>query len=263
MLPLITLTTDFGEGSPYVAQMKGVILTRHPAAQIVDITHGIPPQHVMQGAVVLDDVVRFFPPGTIHIAVVDPGVGTARELIYAEIGAQRLLAPNNGLLSLLAERDRPTLLIELRERWFWANQVSATFHGRDILAPVAAHLALGAKPAEFGPPLARFVQLASRQPHVAADHILGSVLMADSFGNLITNIRSEALAAVGPLHRLSVRCKDRIMHGVNRTYGDFAIGSLIALLDSQDRLEIALVNGSAQQELQAAEGTEVIVQGNG
>ena len=144
--PRITLTTDFGLGSPYVAQMKGVILSLCGEADLIDITHGIGPQNVREGAVVLADTTPRFPPGTIHVAVVDPGVGTARKLVYAEIGPQRYLAPDNGLLSLLAASQPPSRIVSLENSQFWLPEVSPTFHGRDILSPVAARLAGGASP---------------------------------------------------------------------------------------------------------------------
>src|SRR4051794_1322094 len=143
MLPPVTLTTDFGLSSPYVAQMKGVLLSLCSEVRLVDITHGIHPQDVAEGAIVLADVTLLFPPGTIHIAVIDPGVGTSRRLLYAELGEQKYLLPDNGLLTLLAEHGPPRQLIAIENRAFWRPEVSATFHGRDILAPVAAHLALG------------------------------------------------------------------------------------------------------------------------
>ncbi len=140
---IITLTTDFGSGSPYVAQIKGVILSIHPQAVLVDVTHDIAPQDVRQGALVLDDVTGRFPPGSIHVAVVDPGVGTDRRILAAEIGGRYYLAPDNGLLGRLAGRDPAARLVALTKREFWLPAVSATFHGRDILAPAAAHLSLG------------------------------------------------------------------------------------------------------------------------
>jgi S-adenosyl-L-methionine hydrolase (adenosine-forming) len=139
MRPLITLTTDFGQGSPYVAQLKGAILTGCREVDLVDVSHAIGPQSIREGAVVLADATPRFPPATIHVAVVDPGVGTQRRLVYAEIGEQRYLTPDNGLLTLLARRTPPSRIVALETRRYWATEPSSTFHGRDNLAPVAAH----------------------------------------------------------------------------------------------------------------------------
>ena len=137
-MSIITLTTDFGAGSPYVAAMKGVILSINSAANIVDITHDIPAQNIRSAAVVLDDVTGWFPEDTIHVAVVDPGVGTGRAIVYARIGRQQFIAPDNGLLSRLAARTTPSQTIRLEDPEHWLSPVSATFHGRDIMAPAAA-----------------------------------------------------------------------------------------------------------------------------
>src|SRR5262245_59451134 len=133
--PLITLTTDFGVGSPYVAQIKGVILSICREIDLVDISHSVSPQSIREGAVVLADATPRFPAGTIHVAVVDPGVGTSRRIVYAEIGPQRYIAPDNGLLSLLAQRDQPRLIVALENSNYWLSERSLTFHGRDIMAP--------------------------------------------------------------------------------------------------------------------------------
>ena len=137
MTSIITLTTDFGAGSPYVAAMKGVMLGINPAVRLVDLSHEVGPQDVNYGAVLLAETTTWFPAGTIHVAVVDPGVGTARRLLYARIGDQHYLAPDNGLLSLLAKRLRPARIVELTNNEYWLPAVSNTFHGRDIFAPVA------------------------------------------------------------------------------------------------------------------------------
>ena len=258
MRPLITLTTDFGHGSPYVAQMKGVILGRCPDATIVDITHGIRPQHVREGAIVLADVTPRFPGGTIHIAVVDPGVGTARKLVYAEFGQQCYLAPDNGLLTLVALQAQRQCVISLERTDYWEPSVSPTFHGRDILAPVAAHLAGGLAPDRLGPPLDQLVELALPQARIAADHALGEVLLVDSFGNLISNISAERLPTEALGADLVVECKGRTIAGLQTTYDVAPPGSLVTVIDSHGRLEIASVRGSAAAVLSACEGTAVV-----
>src|SRR5208283_4756892 len=150
-MPIITLTTDFGTGSPYVATMKGVILSINPAVTIIDISHAIGAQDITRGALVLEDTTPWFPDDTIHVAVVDPGVGTARSLLYARIGAQQYIAPDNGLLGRLMARTAPSMVLRLTEQEHWLPKVSHTFHGRDIMAPVAARLSLGLDPRRLGP----------------------------------------------------------------------------------------------------------------
>src|SRR5262249_606043 len=155
--PIITLTTDFGDGSPYVAAMKGVILGINPAARLIDLSHHIPPQDVRHAAYFLAESIPNFPPEAIHVLVVDPGVGTDRALLYVEGERHRLLAPDNGCWT--AVPNTPRRVIRLTERNYWRPEVSNTFHGRDILAPVAAHLSLGVDASLLGPAVTRWEQL--------------------------------------------------------------------------------------------------------
>jgi S-adenosyl-L-methionine hydrolase (adenosine-forming) len=258
--PLITLTTDFGHGSPYVAQMKGVIYSICREADLVDISHAIGPQNIREGAVVLADATPRFPPGAIHVAVVDPGVGTSRRLMYAEIGRQRYLAPDNGLLSLLASRDLPQRLRALENAAYWLPEPSSTFHGRDILAPVAGHLALGIDPTELGPPHAALEALEWPQPKRTGEVVHGEVLYLDSFGNLISNIDRPLFESLGDRTRLSVSCGGRVVSQLVATYAEAAPGELVVLFDSQGRLELAIVQGNAARELAIGAGVPVRVQ---
>jgi S-adenosylmethionine hydrolase len=260
--PLITLTTDFGSGSPYVAQMKGVILSLCREVDLIDITHAIGPQNIREASIVLADATPRFPSGTIHVAVVDPGVGTSRRLIYAEIGQQRYLAPDNGVLTILMRRCTPARVVAIENRDYWLPETSHTFHGRDILAPVAAHLALGIDPSLLGPPLADWILLALSQPIKSPSDVTGEVQYVDSFGNLITNLTRDDLAALGDMARLTVECQGRSIQGLIPTYGAAMPGEVVALLDSQDRLEIAVAGGSAAEDLQAAAGDLVRVTGS-
>jgi S-adenosylmethionine hydrolase len=265
MRPLVTLTTDFGMGSPYLAQMKGVLLSlareRSVDVEIIDITHAIGPQNVRQGAVVLADIAPRFPAGTIHVAVVDPGVGTRRRLIYAEIGTQKFLAPDNGLVSLLTRTNSLGSAFVLSDPQYWLPEPSRTFHGRDILAPVAAHLVSGLDPSRLGPPANDLVELELPQSIREGAAIHGEVLYVDSFGNLITNITHGDLTWCGDRAQLMVECAGRQIRGVLGTYGESPPGSLLALIDSQGRLEIAIACGSAARELGAAEREPVVVRG--
>lgn len=258
-MSVITLTTDFGTGSPYVAAMKGVILTINPNATIVDITHHIPPQNVHQGAMVLADVTGRFPQGTVHVAVIDPAVGTERTIVYAEIGQQRYVAPDNGLLSRVADRTPPTRLISLSNPEYWLDPVSATFHGRDIMAPVAAWLSVGLDPQRLGSPLADLARLDWPQVRHTEQRIEGAVLEIDSFGNLVTNISAEMLAGRPTDERVCVICSIYETWGIYHAYADRPGGTFIALIGSSGRLELAVVGDNAAERLGIQVGTRVVV----
>jgi S-adenosylmethionine hydrolase len=257
MANLITLTTDFGRGSAYVAAMKGVMLSSNPSLQSIDISHDIAPQNVRQGAVVLAEATPWFPTGTIHVAVVDPGVGTSRRMVYAKISEQQFLAPDNGLLSLLAKRTRPALVIELTNKLLWQADISNTFHGRDILAPVAAKLSLGLAPSELGPAIDDLQMLDWPEPKIGTRRIDGIVQWVDSFGNLISNISCDALPQYGELR---IQCTGREVRGIEQTYGNRAAGSLIALVGSSGFLEIAVVNGSAAELLRVGADEPITIE---
>lgn len=262
MRSIITLTTDFGVSSPYVAQMKGVILSICRDVETVDVTHGIAPQNIREAAVVLTDVTPRFPAKSIHVAVVDPGVGTARRIVFAEIGDQWYVAPDNGLLSLLAARQPPHVAITVEDSDYWLPNHSQTFHGRDIMAPVAAHLANGLKPTQLGRPAGPLLSLDWPEPSISSSGVAGEILYIDSFGNLVTNISREIVMRIGEPSSLIVDCGGQRIRGIVTTYGAALEGEIIALFDSQGRLEIAKVAGSAAQKLQIGVGEIVIVKPN-
>jgi S-adenosylmethionine hydrolase len=257
--PLITLTTDFGEGSVYVAAMKGVIFSINPAAQVIDLTHAVPPQDVHQGAIALAETAPLFPSGTIHVAVVDPGVGTARKIVYAEIEQQRYICPDNGLLTRLAGCTRPTKMRTVAEKAWFRQPVSATFHGRDIMAPVAAHLSVGLDPDELGPPHPELVMLEIPGAEKLANRIEGQVTAIDSFGILITSISREMLAGVPTDESVTVACEEHETQGIFTTYGDQPPMTLIALVGSGGMLELAIVQDSAAAMLGVKAGAAVEV----
>jgi S-adenosylmethionine hydrolase len=257
---IITLTTDFGDGSPYVAAMKGVILSINPAATIVDITHAIRPQDIRAGALTLADATRWFPPRTIHVAVVDPGVGTARRIVFARIGEHEFIAPDNGLLSRLALSRRPSTIITVTEAAHWLSPVSNTFHGRDIMAPVAARLSLGLEPARLGPAQAELVMLQWTEARVSASKIEGAVESIDSFGNLITNIPAASLASVPKGEETAIVCDEHETRGIFNAYEDQPAMTLIALVGSSGKLELAIVGESAAAMLGISVGTPVTIQ---
>jgi S-adenosylmethionine hydrolase len=257
--PLVTLTTDFGRDSSYVGQMKGVLLSGCPGASIHDLSHSIRPQHVREAAIFLADTTPWFSADTLHVAVVDPGVGTSRRIVYVECDRQRYLAPDNGLLSRVLLKAPPTRVISLKNRKYWRSEVSNTFHGRDIFASVAAHLCLGLDPTGLGPEVDDLQTLDWAIPTTTDQQIVGEVICVDSFGNLLTNITVDQLVVRGPESERVVECQGRRITGVCNNYGNRTVGELIALFDSHLRLEIAVVNGNAAQQLDAREGTTVIV----
>lgn len=248
-MSIITLTTDFGPGSAYVAAVKGVILSIHPAVTIVDLSHEVPPQDIRRAALLLEAAADCYPPDTIHVAVVDPGVGTDRAIVYARIGSQQYIAPDNGLLSRLAARTAPTKIIRLADPQYWRRPVSATFHGRDVMAPVAAHLALGLDPDRLGPPLEKLTSLGWSPVRSAPTRIDGEVIEIDSFGNLITNIEVDTFSGRPTDRRVCAVCNIYETWGIYRAYADQPIGALIALVGSSGRLELALVGGNAARRL--------------
>jgi S-adenosyl-L-methionine hydrolase (adenosine-forming) len=258
-MPIITLTTDFGVGSHYVGAMKGAILSINPLVTIVDITHAVPAQDIAAGALVLEDTTRWFPKDTIHVAVIDPGVGTDRSIIYARIGTQQFIAPDNGLLSRLMAATKPSMVTRVTEAQYRLPQVSNTFHGRDIMGPAAAHLSMGVHPRRLGPAVRVLNQFDSPLPQMADAKILGEVMAIDSFGNLITNIVDANLAGKPRDEHVCVVCGLYETVGIHRTYGEQAPGSLLALIGSSGRLELAIVGDNAAKRLGVSVGTPVVV----
>lgn len=260
---IITLTTDFGIDSPYVAEMKGVIYTMNPRASVVDISHAIPAQDIRQGALVLAQTTRWFPPGTIHIAVVDPGVGSSRGIIYAEIEGQHYILPDNGLLSSvlggLADSTAPSTMVAIENRQYWRADISKTFHGRDIMAPVAAHLSLGLDPMLLGSPRSEITLLRWPEAKVLAAKIQGEVISIDSFGNLVTNITAEMLSPIPNPEQVAIHCDEHETVGIWRTYSDQPPMTLMALVGSSGKLELAIVDDSAKVMLGVRVGEKVTV----
>jgi S-adenosylmethionine hydrolase len=251
--PIITLTTDFGTTSPYVAAMKGVILSLNPTARLVDLSHAIPPQDVRHAAFFLAGALPYFPPRTIHVVVVDPGVGTERAALCVELGTQRVVAPDNGCWTLAAKATHalhPTPVIRLTQPRYWRPHVSSTFHGRDVFAPVGAHLSLGVQPTELGEPMTDWVSLDELQPSVVGDEVRGEVVFVDGFGNLITNLPPDA----GTVRIGDVEVSRRV-----RTYGEAPPGTLVALTSSFGLLEVAEVQGSAAGRLGVGAGTPAVL----
>jgi S-adenosylmethionine hydrolase len=289
----MTLTTDFGQADGYVGTMKGVILSRAPQTQIIDLSHEIAPQDIAAGAFILYRAYRYFPPQTIHVAVVDPGVGTSRRALLLLTDQGRFVGPDNGLFSYVLReaialsagwtgapasvpavwhpdfevaaalattpRERLPAAYVLNNPGYWLEGPGATFQGRDLFAPVAAHLANGVAPTDLGQavPLESLTLLPASAPRVSPGGIEGQVIAADHFGNLITNIAAGLLPALGPLEMLQVTLGPHRLRGVRTTYGAASRGTALALINSAGLLEIAIRDGHAARQLDGHVGDVV------
>lgn len=254
-VPVITLTSDFGYRDPWAACMKGAILRSAPDARIFDLSHGIAPQNILEGALFLAAAIPGFPEDTIHVAVVDPGVGTARRPIIARCAGQYIVFPDNGLLTLLERAHPIEAAVVIENPAFTAPVHSATFHGRDIFAPAAAHLALGVPLADFGPEAGDLVRISIPEATLDAEGQLhGEIIHVDRFGNCITNICREMVAGDA---KYRVQVAAATLPGILRTYGDVPPGTLLALFGSSGHLEIAMAMDSAARMLQLDPGTPV------
>ncbi len=271
MSAIITLTTDLGLTDTYVAAMKGVILGINPEVKLIDICHTIKPQNIPQAAFVLSTAYQFFPEKTIHLVVVDPGVGTERRAIILRTPSADFVAPDNGVLSyvlqqcksvkgrLINNRQQVELepgmeAVTITKPQFWRSPVSPTFHGRDIFAPVAARLSLGFPPIDFGEAITSVTMLLLPHPHQAPDgSLVGHILHIDSFGNLITNIKSDDLPQTK--RTITIEVGNQLISGLSRTYAEGR--GLLALIGSSGYLEVSLKEGSACAFLHAEVGNEV------
>ncbi len=254
---IITLLTDFGIKDPFVGVMKGVLLEAFDQAKIIDLTHGIDPQDVAEAAFWLAGSYRYFPEGTVHVAVVDPGVGTDRHALAAEVDKHYFIAPDNGLLAPIFERAKSVDIRRISTKRLGLEDISRTFHGRDVFAPAAAELAAGKRwLTEMGPPLDRWVPSPVPSHGEVNGGIEGTVVAVDRFGNLITNIPKSAIAGWSGCE---VRI-DRQVLGVVGTYGEAEGHDLVALINAFDHLEIARPNGSAYDRLGRGKGTLVRAQ---
>jgi S-adenosylmethionine hydrolase len=261
--PLVTFTSDFGHQDWFVGVVHGVVLEICPRARIVDLTHSIPPALVERAAFVLEAACPDLPAGTVNLAVVDPGVGTERRALAVRAHGQLFVGPDNGILEwALSDREAEVRTLT-DERWF-RHPVSRTFHGRDVFAPVAAHLACGVPLESFGPRLADPVRLARPAPCATDGELSGCIMLVDRFGNALTNLTAAALAAAFPgvpEESLRVHAGSREIRGLARSYGDAPIGTLVAIIGSSGRLEIAQVGGDAASRFGLGEGDPIVVSG--
>lgn len=254
MRPVITLLTDFGTADPYVGMMKGVIATICEGANVVDVTHDVPPQDIRTGAFFLERSFRYFPAGTVHVAVVDPGVGTARKPIAVRAGGHVFVGPDNGLLSLAAAAAGRPRAITLDRAAYFRPEVSRTFHGRDLFSPVAAHLANGVPLELLGRPLKKIVKLENVAPRRTRRGFAATIASVDRFGNLITNLD---LARWKTVRRPRLQAGSFIATSLAPAYGAVRRGELALLLGGYGLLEIAARDASASKILGLGAGALV------
>jgi S-adenosylmethionine hydrolase len=252
---IVTFTTDFGLRDPYVAEMKAAVLSISRDVQFIDVTHDVQRHDITEGALALEAAVPFFPAGTIHVAVVDPGVGTARRGIVIERSGHVFVGPDNGLFTPFVS-DGSWRAFELAAIEYRLPVVSRTFHGRDIFAPAAGHVARGVELSRLGPPITDPVRLPWPEVREMAGTVAGAVVHVDRFGNLVTSIHGDAVTALGA--DVSIRVAGRPVPLVT-TYADLPPGRVGALIGSRNRLEVAVREGSAAAALRARRGTPVLV----
>ncbi len=264
-MSVITLPTDFGARDEYVGLMKGVILSIHPSAIIVDITHRIDGQDIVQAAFAIQSSYRYFPAGSVHLVVVDPGVGTDRSLLALKLRQHFFIAPDNGVLSLLIDQADVAALFKISNSKYYLDSVSPTFHGRDVIAPVGAHIAQGVELKRLGDQLepADVVRLTDIQARMSDDGtVTGKIISVDHFGNLISNIQMEMLLQsvfANQTKRPVIRVGSHTIQGIDRTYADGRIQNPMALIGSRGYLEIAVPGGNAAQWLKVGKGARVRV----
>jgi hypothetical protein len=258
--PIVTLTTDFGLNDHFVGTMKGVILKIAPDAEIVDISHSVQPFDILDGALALAETYDYFPTRTIHLVVVDPGVGSARRPIIASSDRHSFVAPDNGVLSLMYAREERLHVRHIQEEHYFLQPVSNTFHGRDIFAPVTGYLAKGVAHEKFGPEITDYVRFNAPKPKaVDAQTMRGVVLKVDRFGNLITNFTPKDVPALFEANAdgFKIRVGKKEITTMCTNYAEGAPGEVFGILGSMGYLEIAANRGAANQLAGAAKGTEV------
>ena len=258
---IITLTTDFGLQDPYVGQVKGAILSNNLAVRIIDLTHSIPAHDTLTAAIAIGTSYNYFPNGSIHLVIVDPGVGSQRRILAATTEQHLFIAPDNGTLSLLFKDNQIRTVHRVENASLFPSEISSTFHARDIMAPVAAALAGGMPLNKVGPPIdiASCVRLQLPEPVLSETKIEGQALHIDRFGNIRTNITTADLSKFQPSRFSGVRIKGHQINSISSTYSDSPTGSLVAVVDSAGYLEIAVNRDSAANLLKCRIGDPLIV----
>jgi len=259
-MPVVTLLTDFGTKDSYVAEMKGVIISICPEAQIIDLSHQIEKFNVRMGAFTLASAITYFPEKTIHVAVVDPGVGTKRRPIIVETKRCSYVGPDNGILMLSAQKEEIKHVCKISNPLFMLSRVSKTFHGRDIFAPAAAHLANGSSPLEFGSEVYDYVVPKFAKPEIRGNQLFGEIMHIDDFGNVVSNISVEDLRKVGAKENVffNVELRGKVFRlRFCSVYGDVPVGQLLALVGSHDFLEFSVNQENAAKKFKVSIGDSV------
>jgi S-adenosylmethionine hydrolase len=257
--PIITLLTDFGTKDYYVASMKGIILRINPRCTLIDITHQVKPHDIKEGAFILANAYSSFPKGTIHLCVVDPGVGGPRKPILLVTQNYFFVGPDNGLFTLALLREKVKRVIALTQSKYFPPRVSTTFHGKDIFAPVAGHLSLGIKPNAFGNEMDSWSAFPFQRPQVRGRRLEGEILHIDAFGNLVSDINQQTFIHFVKDHPFVIRAGMGIIQGLKEAYWEGRQGELMALFGSGGLLEISVREGNAQKVLKMKKGDSVSV----
>jgi len=260
--PIITLLTDFGLRDSYVAEMKAVILSICPEANIIDISHEVRKYDVRMGAYLLARASRYFPKGTIHVAIVDPGVGSERRAIIIESERALYVGPDNGILMMAAEMDGIKHVYQITNEKYMLKTISKTFHGRDVFSPVAAHLARGVPLSEFGPEIKDPIKPSYTKPKILNKTIEGEVIHIDDFGNIITNITAENLKEIGIMEGdiIKVKIGEKTMKlKLCTSYAEVPPNQPLTIIGSGETLEISINQGNAAKTLQTNVGDKVIL----
>jgi S-adenosylmethionine hydrolase len=254
---IITLLTDFGTKDHYVASMKGVILNINPRCLFIDITHQVSPHDIREGAFILANAYSHFPRGTIHLAVVDPGVGGARKPLLLVTQNYFFVGPDNGLFTMISRKESVNQTIALDKRKYHLSKINTTFHGRDIFAPVAAHLSMGVKPNALGHKIDSLLSLGFEGPFVKEGKLLGEILHVDAFGNLVSNIDEGRFLQFTRGHPFVIRARGKIIRGLKKGYWEGKKDEVIALFGSNGFLEISVREGNAQKVLKIKRGDPI------
>jgi S-adenosylmethionine hydrolase len=257
---IVTLLTDFGLEDEYVGVVKGVILGVNPSAQIVDTCHQIPLGDVTRASWLLSWSWRYFPRGTVHLTVVDPGVGSPRQILCLRLQGHLFLAPDNGVLTQVLAGVKNPQLTAVQNRRYALPSVSHTFHGRDIFAPAAGFISKGLAPSRLGPRVRTFVRLALPLVKANRRRLVGQVIHLDRFGNAVTNLPRDRVRRLQQKGAIQARLKGQLLHGIQRSYAAVGKGKLVAVIGSHDLLEIAVNQGSAARQLHLKIGDPIVLQ---
>lgn len=261
-MSVISLLTDFGQKDNFVGVIKGVILSINPNAKIVDICHEVKPHDILTGAFLLKTSFKYFPKGSLHLVVIDPGVGSERKNLLVKTKDYFFIAPDNGVLSPALKDQPPLKIIEITNRNYFLKPTSDTFHGRDIFAPTAAYLSKGEDFSKFGKRIKSIKELSLPKAKITSEGLIGEIIYIDRFGNLVSDIDKEMLDNFIKDKKFKIYIKDKIIDKLSRSYSEGAHQKLITLIDSFQHLEIAINSGSARDYLSVNKGTKIKVKRN-